>query len=149
MGLGVREKAGRAWYGSGEQVMTVPQPGRERAIANRRGTPPEGDARGLRSVPRHRSGILRTGRSTRTRRLIGARPCTLSRSSCAATHAARSMTSSRGSTGRWARGPATANPVTAAELRATQLSAAMRGYAPREVDQALNAALQELEQRGT
>jgi DivIVA domain-containing protein len=41
------------------------------------------------------------------------------------------------------------NPVTAAELRATQLSAVMRGYSPKEVDKALNAALQELEQRGT
>ncbi len=51
--------------------------------------------------------------------------------------------------GTLGRGPATANPMTAAELRATQLSAAMRGYAPREVDEALNAALQELEQRGT
>ena len=40
------------------------------------------------------------------------------------------------------RGPATGNPVTAAELRATQLSVVMRGYAPREVDEALNAALQ-------
>jgi hypothetical protein len=51
--------------------------------------------------------------------------------------------------GTLGRGPATGNPVTAAELRATQLSVAMRGYALREVDEALNAALQELEQRGT
>ena len=46
-------------------------------------------------------------------------------------------------------GPATANPVTAAELGATQLSVVMRGYVPRKVDEALNAALQELERRGT
>ena len=46
-------------------------------------------------------------------------------------------------------GPVTDHPVTAAELRATQLSVAMRGYAPAEVDEALNAAVQELEQRGT
>lgn len=51
--------------------------------------------------------------------------------------------------GTLGRGPATGNPVTAAELRATQLSVAMGGYAPREVDEALNDALQELEQRGT
>ncbi len=51
--------------------------------------------------------------------------------------------------GTLGRGPATGNPVTAAGLRATQLSVAMRGYAPREVDEALNAALHELEQRGT
>jgi DivIVA domain-containing protein len=42
------------------------------------------------------------------------------------------------------RGPATGNPVTAAELRTKQLSRAMRGYAPAEVDRALGAALQEL-----
>jgi DivIVA domain-containing protein len=46
-------------------------------------------------------------------------------------------------------GPVTGDPVTAAELRATQLSVVMRGYAPREVDEALNAAVQELERRGT
>ena len=46
-------------------------------------------------------------------------------------------------------GQATDHPVTAAELRATQLSVAMRGYAPAGVDEALNAALQELEQGGT
>ncbi len=51
--------------------------------------------------------------------------------------------------GTLGRGPATGHPVTAAGLRATQLSAAMRGYGPREVDEALNAALHELEQRGT
>ena len=45
-------------------------------------------------------------------------------------------------------GPVTGRPVTAAELRATQLSVAMRGYAPTEVDEALNAALQQLERRG-
>lgn len=44
-------------------------------------------------------------------------------------------------------GPATGEPVTAAELRATQLTLIMRGYAPAEVDQALSTALQELEQR--
>ncbi len=46
-------------------------------------------------------------------------------------------------------GPVTGHPVTAVELRATQLTVAMRGYAPAEVDEALNAALQELERRGT
>ncbi len=46
-------------------------------------------------------------------------------------------------------GPVTDLPVTAAELRATQLSVAMRGYAPAKVDEALNAALRELERRGT
>lgn len=46
-------------------------------------------------------------------------------------------------------GPVIDHPVTAVELRATQLSVAMRGYAPAEVDEALNAALQELERRGT
>jgi DivIVA domain-containing protein len=51
--------------------------------------------------------------------------------------------------GTLGRGPATGDPVTAAEFRATQLSVGMRGYAPREVDEALNAASQELEQRGT
>jgi DivIVA domain-containing protein len=45
-------------------------------------------------------------------------------------------------------GPVTDDPVTAAELRAAQLSVTMRGYAPRQVDEALNAALQELERRG-
>ena len=39
-------------------------------------------------------------------------------------------------------------PVTAGELRAAQLSTSMRGYAPRQVDEALRAALQELERRG-
>lgn len=43
----------------------------------------------------------------------------------------------------------TGNPATAAELRATKLSVAMRGYAPSEVDEALNAAAKELERRGT
>ncbi len=47
------------------------------------------------------------------------------------------------------RGPATGNPVTAAEFRATQISMAMRGYAPTEVDEALTAALQVLDSRGT
>jgi DivIVA domain-containing protein len=45
-------------------------------------------------------------------------------------------------------GPVTGNPVTAAEVRATKLSVAMRGYTPREVDEALNAAVQEFERRG-
>jgi len=44
-------------------------------------------------------------------------------------------------------GPVTGDPVTAAELRATQLSVTMRGYAPRQAGEALNAALQELERR--
>jgi DivIVA domain-containing protein len=51
--------------------------------------------------------------------------------------------------GTLGRGPATGNPVTAAELRAGQLSMVMRGYAPAEVGEALNAALQELDSRGT
>lgn len=45
-------------------------------------------------------------------------------------------------------GPVTGCPVTVAELRATQLSMAMSGYAPSEVDKALKAAVQELERRG-
>jgi hypothetical protein len=45
-------------------------------------------------------------------------------------------------------GPVTGDPVTAVELRATQLSVTIRGYAPMQVDEALNAALQELERRG-
>ncbi len=44
--------------------------------------------------------------------------------------------------------PVTGDPVTSAELRATQLSLTMRGYAPRQVDEAMNAALEELERRG-
>ena len=59
------------------------------------------------------------------------------------------MTCSRGLTRRWFGGPLTGNPATAAELGATQLSVVLRGYAPREVDEALNAAVQELERRGT
>jgi DivIVA domain-containing protein len=51
--------------------------------------------------------------------------------------------------GTLGRGPATGNLVTAAEVRAVQLSTTMRGYAPKEVDDALNVALEELEQRGT
>ena len=47
--------------------------------------------------------------------------------------------------GTLGRGPATGNHVTAAELRAMQLSMAMRGYAPKEVDDAINTALRELE----
>ena len=46
-------------------------------------------------------------------------------------------------------GPVAGRPVTAAELRATQLSMTMRGYAPKQVDEAVNAALQELERQGT
>ncbi|MGO8961186.1 MAG: DivIVA domain-containing protein [Streptosporangiaceae bacterium] len=44
-------------------------------------------------------------------------------------------------------GPATGNPVTAAELRAVRLSLSMRGYASGEVDAALSSALRELERR--
>ena len=51
--------------------------------------------------------------------------------------------------GTLGRGPATGNPVTAAELRARQLSVTMRGYAPAEVDEALTAAAQELDSSGT
>jgi DivIVA domain-containing protein len=39
--------------------------------------------------------------------------------------------------------------VTAAELRATQLTVTMRGYAPKQVGEAVNAALQGLERQGT
>jgi hypothetical protein len=42
----------------------------------------------------------------------------------------------------------TGDPVTAAGLRSTQLSVTMRGYEPRQVGEALNAALQELERKG-
>jgi DivIVA domain-containing protein len=45
-------------------------------------------------------------------------------------------------------GPASGDRVTAAELRAAQLSMSMRGYASRQVDEALHVALQELERRG-
>ncbi len=44
-------------------------------------------------------------------------------------------------------GPATGDPVTAAEVRAAKLSLSMRGYAPGEVDEALSTALQDLERR--
>jgi DivIVA domain-containing protein len=37
------------------------------------------------------------------------------------------------------------DPVTAAELRATQLRVTMRGYERRQVDEAVNAAVQKLE----
>jgi DivIVA domain-containing protein len=47
-----------------------------------------------------------------------------------------------------ARGPVSGDPVTAAELRAAQFRMSMRGYESRPVDEALNAALQELEWRG-
>jgi DivIVA domain-containing protein len=45
------------------------------------------------------------------------------------------------------RGPATLSPVTAADVRAARFDKKTRGYAPREVDEALNAALAELERR--
>jgi|HubBroStandDraft_6_1064221.scaffolds.fasta_scaffold578195_2 DivIVA domain-containing protein len=51
--------------------------------------------------------------------------------------------------GTLGRGPAPDIPVTAAELRAAQFSVSMRGYAPREVNEALKTARQELEHRGT
>jgi len=44
-------------------------------------------------------------------------------------------------------GPVTGDPVTAAELRAVRLNLSVRGYAPGEVDEALSAALRELERR--
>ena len=49
--------------------------------------------------------------------------------------------------GTLGRGPATSQPVTAADVRTARFSKSMRGYAPTEVDQALNAAAQELEQQ--
>jgi DivIVA domain-containing protein len=49
--------------------------------------------------------------------------------------------------GTLGRGPATARPVTAADIRAAQFVRVMRGYAPDEVDQALAAAERELRQR--
>ena len=45
-------------------------------------------------------------------------------------------------------GSVTGEPVTAAELRGVQWSMTMRGYAPAHVDEALSAALRELESRG-
>jgi DivIVA domain-containing protein len=50
--------------------------------------------------------------------------------------------------GTLGRGPAPDVPVTAAELRAAQFSVSMRGYAPREVNEALNTALQSLSIEG-
>ena len=44
-------------------------------------------------------------------------------------------------------GTTTAAPVTAAEVRATTFRVQLRGYAPRAVDQAIDAALQELQAR--
>jgi DivIVA domain-containing protein len=49
--------------------------------------------------------------------------------------------------GTLGRGPAVSPPVTAAEVRAARFGKKMRGYAPREVDQALGAAVAELERQ--
>jgi DivIVA domain-containing protein len=49
--------------------------------------------------------------------------------------------------GTLGRGPATTHPVTLAEVRAARFSKSIRGYAPRQVDEAMKAAEQELEQR--
>jgi DivIVA domain-containing protein len=48
--------------------------------------------------------------------------------------------------GTLGRGPATAQPVTP-DVRAARFDTTMRGYVPKEVDKALNAAAQELEQQ--
>lgn len=45
------------------------------------------------------------------------------------------------------RGPAALPPVTAAEVRAARFDKTTRGYAPKEVDEALNAAVAELERQ--
>lgn len=49
--------------------------------------------------------------------------------------------------GTLGRGPATPHRVTAADIRATRFAARLRGYAPKEVDEALAAAVHELEQQ--
>jgi DivIVA domain-containing protein len=49
--------------------------------------------------------------------------------------------------GTLGRGPATAHPVTLTEIRAARFSKSFRGYAPMQVDEAMMAAVQELEQR--
>jgi DivIVA domain-containing protein len=49
--------------------------------------------------------------------------------------------------GTLGRGPATGQPVTAADILAARFDRSMRGYAPKEVDEAMHAAVQELEQR--
>jgi DivIVA domain-containing protein len=49
--------------------------------------------------------------------------------------------------GTLGRGPATGQPVTAADIRAARFGRSMRGYAPREVDDAMWAAIEELEQQ--
>jgi len=49
--------------------------------------------------------------------------------------------------GTLGRGPASAQPVTAADVRAARFPRSMRGYAPHAVDEALNAAVHELEQQ--
>jgi DivIVA domain-containing protein len=45
------------------------------------------------------------------------------------------------------RGPAVAVPVTAADVRAARFTKKMRGYAPAEVDKALEDALAELDRQ--
>lgn len=49
--------------------------------------------------------------------------------------------------GTLGRGPAALTPVTAADIRAARFAKAMRGYAPRDVHEALNAAAAELDRR--
>ena len=49
--------------------------------------------------------------------------------------------------GTLGRGPATDRPVAAADVRAARFDKQTRGYAPAEVDQALAAPEQELQQR--
>lgn len=48
--------------------------------------------------------------------------------------------------GTLGRGPATAQPVTASDVRAARFDTSMRGYAPREVQAALETAAHELQQ---
>ena len=49
--------------------------------------------------------------------------------------------------GTLGRGPAVLPAVTAADVRAARFDKKTRGYAPREVDEALNAAVAELERQ--
>ncbi len=49
--------------------------------------------------------------------------------------------------GTLGRGPAVLPPVTAADVRAARFAKKARGYAPGEVDEALNAAAAELERQ--
>jgi DivIVA domain-containing protein len=50
--------------------------------------------------------------------------------------------------GTLGRGSAADDPVTAADVRAARFNVSFRGYAPRDVDDAVSAAVQELERIG-